>query len=444
MSLSNRLLLVASLVLVVFLGLAGFALDQAFRRSAEAAEQDRLQSHIYALLSAADLREETSLNLPSALPESRFNTPQSGLYARVLNHSGDVIWRSESLVGVQPPFTATRRLGAAHFARLQGEAKEYFAIAFAVAWEVGTGRQQRYTFQVSETLDRYLSQVKDFQASLWRWFAGIALILLGVQAVILRWGLTPLRRVSADLEQVKAGRSQQLATDYPKELAGLTESINSFIESERAQQRRYRDSLADLAHSLKTPLAVLRGTAEDSSIPDKSRANMNEQLERMNQIVEYQLQRAATARSTLGGAVELRQPIKRMLASLDKVYASRNVRGELHGGHDCQVRMDEGDLMEVLGNVLDNAYKWARARVTVTVVPRAEAVAVEVEDDGPGIPDDHRDAVLRRGVRADQSASGQGIGLAVVQDILQAYDATLSIDRAPALGGARVTLFFPG
>ncbi len=448
-SLTRRLLLAASVVLVIFLGLTGYVLDQAFRHSAESAERDRLQGHVYALLAAADLQNGT-LGLPRSLPEARFTTPNSGLYARIVGAHGEVVWSSPSMLGLSVPFATLGMPGAANYERLTAANGEpYYGESFTVVWDSGGGKLTRYSFQVTESLTSFLDQVNAFRRNLWGWLVGVAVLLLAVQGSILRWGLAPLRRVAADLEDVRAGERVHLDQDYPRELQGLTQSINTFIASERAQRDRYRNTLADLAHSLKTPLAVMHGVLGQRPSPHAADETLQDQVERMRQIVDYQLQRAATSgKSTFATPVSVNSTVQRIGASLDKVYASRGLSCAIKVDSDLTFRGDQGDLMEVVGNVLDNAYKWARSRVEVrafseTTSEGSAELVICVDDDGPGIPADQRHAVLSRGVRADQTVFGHGIGLAVVRDILSAYDGNLTLDSDGKLGGARITLRFP-
>lgn len=446
MSLNRRLLLAASVVLVVFLGLTGFVLDRAFRASAQTAERDRLQGHVYALLAAAELQEDGVLRLPRALPEARFSTPHSGLYARIVDAQGQVVWESGSMLGLQVPFARPAAPGVADFQRLQGTGGQpYYGVSFTVVWEAGHAKPARYAFQVTENLDSFLDQVSRFRRSLWGWLAGVALVLLAVQGTILRWGLGPLRKVAADLDDIKRGERARLDDRYPRELQGLTQSLNAFIASERSQRDRYRNTLADLAHSLKTPLAVVRGTLDESTPPEALHSTVAEQVERMRQIVDYQLQRAATSgRTTLAKPVALRPTVQRLSVSLDKVYAARGIQCEIAIDDAVTFAGDQGDLMEALGNVLDNAYKWARGRVYVSASRDVgTGLVVSVEDDGPGVPAAQRTRVLQRGVRADEAVSGQGIGLAVVQDILRAYGGRLDLETSERLGGARVVMQLP-
>lgn len=441
-SLNARLTLAASLVLAAFLGIAGLALDRAFREAAEDAVRERLQAHIYGLLAAADLGPRGNLELPASLPEERFQRPGSGLYAQVTQTDGTVVWRSPSQLGQALPATPNLPTGSWRFSRTQTAEQDLFVLGFGVVWELNR-RSLAFTFSVSEDSSAYEGQISGFRQGLWVWFAGLAAGLLLAQGLVLRWGLSPLRRAVADLAAVESGRQDALTGAYPRELRGLTDNLNALLKTERGRQARYRDALADLAHSLKTPLAVLRGAVQQRTEGDELVQIVREQGERMGQIVDYQLQRAATSgRSALMTPVEVAPILQRILNTLAKVYAARQFEFSLNVMHNLQFRGDASDLMELCGNLLDNACKFARHKIHVSATGQrldsGHELIICIQDDGPGIPAAQRETVLSRGVRADTSTPGQGIGLAVVRDIVSAYSGHIDISQSEQLGGAQV------
>ena len=444
-SFSGRLLIAASVVLAAFLGLTGLTLDRAFRDSAQSAVQDRLQAQVYMLLGVVDVDAFNRLTLPQALPEARFSTPDSGLYADVMDAQGNLVWRSPSLLGrALPFFPAVRNPGDTQFAPLESaEGDLLFLLAFTVSWEVAPNQYRLYTFRVAETQWNYLDQLWSFRRSLWGWLLAATGVLLAVQGLILRWSLKPLRRVTAEVTEIESGQRAELSSDYPEELRPLTTNLNTLVRQGRTLLERYRNALGDLAHSLKTPLAVLRSALENGAPPEELRQALIEQVERMNRTVDYQLQRAAAS-----GPVALSMPLSvaplahRILDSLTKVYAERNLDLRCEIATNTVFYGDEGDLMEILGNLADNACKWARRQVVVRAWPaeddrRAELI-VEVEDDGPGIPAKQAPLLLNRGQRADPTVAGHGIGLAVVRDLVEeVYYGRLEIGYG-ALGGANI------
>ncbi|MGA7801066.1 MAG: ATP-binding protein [Gammaproteobacteria bacterium] len=436
-SLQVRLVLAASLALAAFLGLGGLALDHSFRDSAQTAVHQRLQADIYALLAAADVNSSGVLNMPPRLFDERLQRPGSGLYGQVVDASGRSRWRSASELGKNLPVPRALAPGAWKFQRV-GFGGGLFELSFGVAWDTDSGASRNYTFSVAEDMSSYSAEVARFRRSLLVWLGAAAVVLLLLQGTILRWSLAPLRHAARDLNAVQAGTQMRLQGSYPRELRGLTDNLNALLETERCQLERYRDGLADLAHSLKTPLAVLRGALEGADSREL-RVTVREQTDRMNHIVDYQLQRAATSgRTALMAPVPIGPVVQRVLASLAKVYREKTVRGEVEVPRDAYFHGDEGDLMELVGNLADNAFKWCSGVVRVALQAGLDGdLLLTVEDDGPGVPADKIRVVLNRGERADTEVAGHGIGLAVVQDIARAYHGGIDIDRS-SLGGARI------
>lgn len=446
-SIRRRLLLASLLVLALFLGATAVALDRAYRQSAESALRARLKTDIFALLSAAELRHGR-LELPADLPESRLEVPGSGRYAEISDADGKIVWRSPSLAGLDLPLVRGLAPGRESWTRVQVDGEALLAYSYGVGWEVQGGAARQFTFSVAARLDELEAEVGQFETTLMLWLGGAAALLLLTQMLILRWGLRPLQRVAQDLQRIERGECDALTGRYPDELAPLTAGLNALLRHERAQLLRQRNALADLAHSVKTPLAVLRNAAIDA--PPAQRRLLNDAVDRIDASLAYQARRAAASgRSTFSATVPVAQVAGRIMAGLDKVYADKGVAAELDDPQQGQFAGDEGDLYELLGCLLDNAYKWCERRVLLGVQPGAgqtpaRGLELIVEDDGPGVPPPLREAVLERGARADRRVTGQGIGLAVVRDIAVAYGGRVEIDDSPRLGGARVTVRLPG
>jgi len=438
----------ASLVLVAFLGLGALALDEAYRESTDTATRERLVGYVYALLGAAKEDERGRMLLPPTLPDPRFSAPDSGLYAVVIGGDGQLIWRSPSLLG--RPYSLLQQVGAGErrFQFAVNDKVPFNVLNFGVLWEDLQGRELAYTFSVAENATAVQAEIRAFRRSLAIWLGGASLLLLLAQGAVLRWGLRPLRQVADDLKRIESGGSDYLQGDYPRELKGLTQRINQLIRSSRASRDRYRNSMGDLAHSLKTPLAVLQGASEGADCSEL-KAVIREQVPRMDEIIQYQLKRAAASgRTALSQAVKIEPVVTRLVNSLNKVYRGKGIHCTTHIDPAARFFGDESDLFELLGNLLENAFKYGRTRVDVAVTPlrangaAASGLRVVIDDDGAGIPDADREKVLRRGERADQQASGQGIGLSVVDEIVRLYEGELIIG-AGELGGARITVVLP-
>ena len=438
-SLRARLLAAATIALLAFLGITGAVLDRAFRDSAQQAVRDRLQGHIYTLLASADLLDDDLL-VPDALPEPRLSRPGSGLYAAITDDQG-MVWQSTSALDLNLGVPGGLSPMEIRFAGpTQIDSQELFLLSMGVVYEDDNGVESRFGFHAAENLEAYYAQINRFRGSLWRWLGGVVFVLLLVQAGILAWSLRPLRQVAGQVTEVEKGERDALSDYFPAEISGLASNLNALIASEREHLNRYRRSLSDLAHSLKTPLAVMQASLESNEAD--APAVMAQQLRRMDDIVAYQLQRASTAgHTTLAAPLSVQEHASKVVESLEKVYADKRVTCEFEIAENAHFRGEAGDLLELLGNLLENAFKWCNSRVLIQSRPAGgenakSGLIIEVHDDGPGIPEDKLEAVIQRGVRADQRVQGHGIGLSIVQDIVSAYRGSLSVGQSD-LGGAR-------
>lgn len=446
-SIRARVLLAASVVLVGFVGLAGLALDRAFRSSAESSVREYLQSQVYGLLAAAEISPDAELELPPSLPEPRLSRINSGLFAWVRDASGSVEWKSPSAIGIEMDEQAHPRPGMFAFRRdATAGGQAVLAASYSVIWETGDGEELPFMVTVAEDFGAYESRVSTFRRTLWLWLAGLVVVLVVGQLAMLFWLLRPLGNIAAEIGGVERGERDRLSTDYPQELRSLALNLNALLVNERNQRQRYRDKLDELAHSLKTPLTVLRNVVDRHQDRDSDMLReVAGQVERMQTIVSYQLHSAAGSRGEFSLARPVKPEIDKLARSLGKAYHDRNIDIALDVDERHRFRGDVGDFIEIMGNLMDNACKYCRSRVRVTVDQHgaADELSLVVEDDGPGIPEWQRGDIAGRRVRGDTRTEGQGIGFAVVADIVAGYGGTVEIGDS-ALGGARVVVRLPG
>jgi two-component system, OmpR family, sensor histidine kinase PhoQ len=439
-SLQFRLGLASLLVLLLFVISSAAVLDNAFGQSARLALRERMTGQLYLLLSAATFDHNGNLAMPAPadLPEAGFALANSGLYALVADRNR-VVWRSPSwLDRPLPPLFPVTPEGRDWRELTLEDGRGYTMLGYGFDKTTAAGTRT-YGFYLVAELEPLQQEIANYRRTLWAGLGAVALLLIATQAAALRWSLRPLRQIAGELAAIEDGRRSRIDGDYPAEIRPLTENINLLLSSECARRERYRNAMADLAHSLKTPLAVLRGALENrESLP----ATVAEQSARMAAIIDRQLQRASTAGAAVGhSAVPIRAVAERMLNSLQKVYRDKAVAAEIEVDPALLFRGDEADLMELLGNLLDNACKWCGSAVKVRAWRDHRGLTLAVHDDGPGIEAARSADILQRGARADESAPGHGIGLAVVADIVEAYRGRISIDASP-LGGAVVTVQF--
>ena len=408
-SLSSRLLISVSVLLLLFFGATIAVLDRAFTEAGEQARRDILDGHLVALLAAAEPDDSGELVMPDRLREPRFERIGSGLYAELRNLEGKVLWRSRSALGLEVPEGTVPELGNHLFGRESFEdGTPLLTLSLAVDWELDDGDSKSYVFKVAESLDGFNAQIAGFRKQLFGWFAAVAFTMLLAFSMLLRGLLKPLRQIETEITEIEEGDRVSLSSKFPTELTGVARNMNLLIDSERARSDRYRYTLDNLAHSLKTPLAAMRALL--NSRQDK---DFGERFDEQR-----------------------------------KVYRDKHPEFEVRIEKGMQFRGDTGDFLELAGNLLDNACKWCERRVRISVVPSVGARAIAsgmvltVGDDGPGIPQDAADALLQRGMRLDESTPGHGIGLAVVKDIARSYGGRLSI-KTSDLGGAEIMVSIP-
>ncbi|MGH7336039.1 MAG: ATP-binding protein [Myxococcota bacterium] len=301
--------------------------------------------------------------------------------------------------------------------------------------------------RAAQSLEPWYRQVLRVRAGLITGSLLLGLLLLGGLAIALRIALGPLRRLETEIVDIEAGRRDALGAGWPRELTGVTGNLNALLVGERKRLERYRATLGNLAHSLKTPLAAMRGLIEQGQADAQA---LGPQLDRMQAIVQHQLKRAVFGGSgaTLTD-LSVKEPLEQLRAALAKVYADKNLRVTLAVAPGTAYPIDAGDFLELAGNLMDNACKYCRNAIAVRATPwtaaewRRPGLVLDVEDDGSGISPADRARVLERGARADESVAGQGIGLSVAREIAAAYSGTLEIGES-RFGGARVSLRLPG
>ena len=269
--------------------------------------------------------------------------------------------------------------------------------------------------------------------------------------LVVRRGLSPLERLRGRLVSVRAGTDARITGSYPSEVQPLVDDLNALLEHRDEAVRRAVAKAGDLAHGLKTPLAVLTQEAERARSAGQAdlAASLEEQVQRMRRQIDYHLAqaRAAASGATLGATSHLRESVDGLVRTMQRLYASRNLTIAVDVDPTLVVQVQREDLDEMLGNLLDNACKWARTRIDVASSAAAgtgagRLVAITIDDDGPGVAAGLRESVLQRGVRADEAAPGSGLGLAIVRDLAGLYGGGIALEQSPA-GGLRAVIRLP-
>lgn len=444
----------SALLLPVFLGVTGFFLDRAFQESLLTAEKARLQRNIYLLYSAADLptkplkkNEKPRLIMPKELKDKDFERINSGLYAYLFNDKKELVWQSNSTSLQTPPTydQISPTLNASESAEIifEFDNENYFLAYSDIFWEVAKNREVPFRFVAVHDSEDFIAEKNAYRNQLWQWLGAVGVLLLIAQTAILRWGLKPLKKLAKALNAMESGDTRDIEGDHPDELQDIVDNLNQVLAREQALRQRYRNSLSDLAHSLKTPLAVMQAKLSHASADAELQQLAAEQVARMNQVVSYQLQRAVSSQQQGSHQrTELEPIVLRLVNALQKVYANKAMKVHTSLATHSIFAGDEQDLMEVIGNITENAFKYGKSQVSIHSEIKDKQLLICISDDGPGIPTEQQSRILERGHRLDTNIPGQGIGLAVAADIIHSYAGQLKVSQSP-LGGAEFQLLLP-
>ncbi len=443
-SLRARYLLAAAVVLLLGLGATGVALERSYANGVERNIRDRLEGIVYQVL--ASIQETNGKLQVNTVLDSRLQQPESGYYAGLISDPYE--WQSASSVGESKASIPVLDSGTQYYQPPSSSSNRYI-FAWRLAWE--TTGDTVIPVTIWSSIDRwhFTEEVSGFRTDLWRWLLGVATLLLLLQALAGWLGMQPLQRVSRQIRSIEQGKRSSLDDDYPIELKPLTDNLNALLSSELAGQQRYRIALGNLAHSMKTPLAVLQSMLEKPAISQQDKSQARAAVSELHGVMRYQLERAASAaRRTISEPLPIAPLVSRLLQAMEKVYADKSLQLSMSMDPDCHFYGEQRDFMELAGNLIDNACKYSPGKVHVSAVniardTRRPALLLQIEDNGPGLSQTAFEQLLQRGMRGDEKADGHGLGLAIVAEIADAYQASLtaSVSR---LGGLQVSVEFPG
>lgn len=443
---SLRLRLVAGgiVAMLIALAVAGGALVLLFERHVSRTVAQDLDVHLKQLLAGIDFGSQGKLVLAQTPVDPRFADPLSGLYWQVGDDRGQLL-RSRSLWDSVMELPADRLSpGETHQHQALGPGGQRVLVAERAVTLSADGKPVIVRLAVAEDLARVTAATSAFAKDL-----SIALVLLGYVLALATWvqvgvGLRPLVALRRGVADIRAGRSRHLPSSVPAEVHPLVEEVNAFIDAQEGEIERSRGRAADLAHGLKTPLAAL--AADATRLHDRGEHAIAKEIEividAMSRHVDREMVRARVRGRVKRGAAmssDLAPLVKSLIATLARTPAGTRVTFDVHVPERMRIPIDRTDLAEVLGNLLENAARHAAGRVRITVEPGSAGPAMAVEDDGSGIGADQRKQVLQRGARLDEQAGGAGLGLAIVQDVLDAYGWKLELSRSD-LGGLKAVV----
>ena len=435
-ALSTRLILGATVWLVLILALGGGVLTWAFRDTVENEFSRRLDAVLNGMIASMATNAEGGVMLTHPLGDPRFDQVYSGWYWQITEPSGGLL-RSRSLW--DSTLQATGSDTKLHLSRTQGPNGEPLLIAERdIVFPDVDGFVH---VMVAGDLREVSDSVRRFNLLL-----TIALGLLGLGLVVavviqVRFGLRPLRALVGDIDAVRRGTHPRLADQYPKEVAPLAQAMNGVLDKDAELIERARRHVGNLAHGLKTPLAVI--SAEMEGEPD--RRVLHEQIQVMRRLIEHHLGRAsavASAGGRIGAVTKIAETARDVAGVLAKVFAEKNLTIEVKIDDAAVFPGHREELEEILGNLMENACKWASSRVRLSTEQTTEHVKLLVEDDGPGMSEEQAAEASRRGKRFDEIAPGWGLGLSIVSDLVEVTGGTLLLTRSP-LGGLSACVTFP-
>jgi signal transduction histidine kinase len=450
-SLALRLFVSATAVTVVILLVTGFVLSSFYRHAVERTFDDRLGVYLRTLVGELNPPEEPSERTMQSLGEN-FDLPLSGWYWQYtrLNtpkpeiHSSRSLWDS-SLPRL--PDSAQAREDGTRSGYVTGPEDHRLRMIERI---VDYGEDVRYLVTVAVDSHEVDEQTQEFNRTITVTFVTLAAVLLLTTMFQVRFGLAPLRRISESLAAIRAGTAERLAGHFPVEIEPLARETNALIDANREIVERARTHVGNLAHALKTPLSVVVNEAATRG-DDPLALKVREQAGIMRDQVSRHLERARiAARATVVGSVTDVRPVVTGLArTMEKIYHPRGIAIDAEAPDNVRFRGERQDLEEMLGNLVDNACKWAQARVSVEVTPeQAEGappkanLRIVVDDDGPGLTPAEREQVARRGQRLDETKPGSGLGLSIVLELAALYGGGLTLSNAP-IGGLRAELVLP-
>jgi signal transduction histidine kinase len=449
-SLALRLFLWAAGWTIAIVLVTGIVLSSLYRGAVERAFDGRLQVYLRTLVADLANPETPDDKLYDAVTEPLFDLPLSGWY-----------WQVTRIDTPKPEVRASRSLWDGGLPKLpQGDASAALSVRSGYAngpedqrvrlveRNIDLGEEGTFLVAVAGDAAEIEDDVKGFNRALFVTFLALALVLLLTTMLQVKFGLAPLKRISQQLATIRSGQAERLEGDFPVEIAPLAREANALLDANREIVERARTHVGNLAHALKTPLSVVMNEAA-SRADDPLSQKVREQADVMRDQITRHLERARmAARLTVVGTVTDVAPVVHAIArTMEKTNRDKDLRLRVDTPEDAQFRGEQQDLEEMVGNLVDNACKWAQSRVAIEVLKERteddrQMIRIVVDDDGPGLTPAEREQVARRGRRLDETKPGSGLGLSIVVELAALYGGTFTLGTAP-LGGLRAELVLP-
>jgi signal transduction histidine kinase len=396
----------------------------------------RLKHDAETLLSSVSFDADDNLMIDATRVDTIYNQPFSGHYYTITTKTGAM--RSRSLWD-EELISANVNTGQQLKTLQEGPEQQPLLLVSAGYKKQG----QSLTITVAEDLNPINKNIDQFQYRFAAIAFGLLLILVFLQVMILRNSLKPLIKTHGELKSLQQGQLDKLGGNSPAELRPLINELNHLLTIMAQRLRRSRDALSDLAHAIKKPLTVIQQVTAKSDLPKGARATLMKQSDDIYQLTDRILKKARLAGPSHTGALfSFADDLPSLIKTLDMMYASKSVQFTANITDNITCPVDREDMLELLGNLLDNAYKWATTKITLSVRINSE-IHILIEDDGPGADPEKMNELSKRGVRLDEKIQGHGFGLAIAADIVSDYHGSLSFKQSPELGGFKTELTLP-
>jgi len=453
-SLAFRLTASAAIISIILFVTAGVLLADLFKSAVERNFDERLRAVLDGLLSNVDVASDgQGLAMQNALADTRFALPLSGWYWQVTPLGEDAGGRlvsasllDQHLAPAGDELSSRDSEGVARFYLKDAKGTQLRGIEQRYSFP---GSDRQYSIVVAGNFDELKGEIWAYTNALVLVLAFLGLGFLGSVIVQVRYGLRPMNALRAELNAIREGQSDKLVGEYPEEIEPVARELNLMIQANAEIVDRARTQVGNLAHALKTPLSVLTNEADNDKGPLAQK--IEEQAQIMRDQVSLYLDRArrAARAQTLGSATGVKLVVDAIARTLTRIHHDKNIRLDVEVPDTLRFRGEQRDLEEMMGNLLDNAFKWATRRITVQARPLKEPgsdgrmwLEIAVEDDGPGLPANRRAEALKRGRRIDETKPGSGLGLSIVSETASMYSGRIRLDNA-ALGGLRTVLTLP-
>ena len=439
-SASLRLRFLVAILLWVALGIGGiwYSATSVFTRHIEKQYHDELYGHVRELAGLVDVGRDGHIALTRPLSDPRYLEPMSGFYWQVTVDAGQTLRSASMRLGLLDDNVAH----SPQVIHMVERGPTGPAITYGFTRLAPDGRVIHY---VIATDKRYLDDaIAGFTRELTAWLMGLAVALIGTGKLVIAFGLRPLNRLGVAVAELRSGRQEPLQGHFPAEISPLVDDLNIYIVENQAIIERARVQAGNLAHSLRTPLAIITDEAERLSDEPQNKAHgasLLRQCDVMVQQIEYHLARARSAAmaKTSGRTSMLPDIFTPLLAAMRKLHPDKLFVLEPAGQMEVKVAVDPVDLLELLSILLDNAGKWAESRIEVKLTVGAEKVVITFADDGPGMTPTQKVDAFAIGARFDSAKPGSGLGLAIAKDIVEVYGIDLRLE-ANAVGGITARL----